>query len=69
MYTVVQRDVVENATVANVLQVSNMAGLSHWVKISPRTSAGRSKMVICLIVAGGREIMSPGFSGEDVTAL
>lgn len=52
MYTaVVQSDVVENATVANVLQVFHMAGLLHWVKISPRTSAGRSKMVVCLIVA------------------
>ena len=51
MYTVVQSDVVDNAMVANVLQVSHMAGLSYWVKISPRTSAGRSKMVVCLIAA------------------
>ena len=51
MYTVVQSDAVENATVANALQVSHVAGLLHWVKISPRTSAGRSQMVVCLIVA------------------
>lgn len=33
---VVQRDVVDNATVANVLHVLHMAELLHWVKISPK---------------------------------
>ena len=37
---VVQRDVEENATVANVLQVFHMAELLHWVP-----------MVVCFIVA------------------
>ena len=45
MYTVVQSDVIENATIANASQVSHTAGLSHWAKISLRTSAGRLKMV------------------------
>ena len=49
MYTVVQSDAVENATVANALQVSHVAGLLHWVKISPRTSVGRSKMVSVIL--------------------
>jgi hypothetical protein len=49
MITVVQSDVVENAMVTNALHVSHMAGLSHWAKISPRTSVGRSKMVSAIV--------------------
>ena len=49
MITVVQSDVVENATVTNAFHVSYMAGLLHWAKISPRTSVGRSKMVSVIV--------------------
>ena len=52
--TVVQNEGMECVTAANVLQVSKMAGLSHWHTISVRISMGRSKMIMfmgcCLLV-------------------